>query len=195
MRLTLLAAAGAAILAGPASAQDYRGAKDYGGAQDYRAAEAAEAIGRAAPAIDRTTRALLDLDIGPILDAADPSRPHSHRTVRDMAARDDPDFERHLRASIYGNAARVQRMTAAAAAAEPALRQALAQFQASIAAAIDAGSPYARPPQGYAPPPEPAPGEWGAVPMDAPRPPPGEVDDDWDRDLDEDPPAPEPYDE
>ncbi|TMJ18365.1 MAG: hypothetical protein E6G92_00450 [Alphaproteobacteria bacterium] len=160
MRLMLLlAAAGAALLAGPAAAQN------------RHAAEAAEAIDRTAPAIDRTTQALLNLDIGPILDAADPTRPHHHRTVRDMARRDDPDFERHMRASIYGNAARLRQMSAAIAATEPALRQTLAQFQASIAAAIE------------------GPG------MEAPPPPPGDVDDDWDRDQDDDPPPPEPYEE
>ncbi len=132
MRLMLLAAAGAAILAGPASAQS------------RHAEDAQRVVDEAAPAIDRTTQALMNLDIGPILDAVDPYRPHRQRTVRDMARRDDPDFERHMRASIYGSAARVHQMTAAAAAAEPALRQALAQFQASIAAAMDA--PLAGPP-------------------------------------------------
>jgi hypothetical protein len=158
MRLMLLAA-GAALLAGPASAQS------------RHAAEAAEAIDQTAPAIDRTTQALLNLDIGPILDAADPTRPHHHRTVRDMARRDDPDFDRHLRASIYGNAARMRQMTAALAAAEPALRQTLMQLQATIGAAIEGPA------------------------MEAPPLPPGDVDDDWDRDQDDDPPPAEPYEE
>jgi hypothetical protein len=182
MRLMLLAAAGAAALAGPAAAQDYR----YAPAIE----EAGPAIDEIAPAMDRATQALLNLDLGPILDAVDPMRPHPHRTLRDMARRDDPDFERNLRSSIYGSAASLHRMTAAAAAAEPALRQALDQFRAGIAAAMDA--PYAEvPPRGYSPPPD----DWDAVPMEAPPLPPGEVDEDWDRDLDEDPPAPEPYDE
>jgi len=155
MRFMLLAAAGAAILAVPASAQNHR---------------ADRSIDEVAPALDRTTQALLNLDIGPILDAADPSRPHYDRTIRDMARRDDPDFERHMRASIYGSAAGMHRMTAAVAAAEPALREALAQFQASIAAAMDAPSA-------------------GAAPL-----PPGDVDDDWDRDA-EDEYAPIPDDE
>lgn len=149
MRLMLLAAAGAAILAGPASAQDRHGR------------EAQRVIDEAAPAIDRTTQALLNLDIGPILDAADPTRRHYSRTLRDMARRDDPEFEQHLRSSIYGNAASLHRMTAAVAAAEPALREALAQFQASIAGAIDEsgsgayGPPPPRAPQdAYGPPPE-----------------------------------------
>ena len=165
MRLTLLAAAGAALIAGPASAQNRH---------------IDRTIDETAPAIDRTTQALLNLDIGPILDAADPGRRHYNRTIRDMARRDDPEFEQHMRASIYGSAASLHRMTAAVAAAEPALRQALAQFQASIAGALE------------------APG------ASAPPLPPGDVDDDWDRDADDEyapipddeappmPPPPEP---
>jgi len=176
----LLAAAGAALLAGPASAQS------------RHTENAQRVIDEAAPAVDRTTQALLNLDIGPILDAADPTRPHHNRTLRDMARRDDPDFERHLRASIYGNAASLHRMTAAVAAAEPALRQALSQFEASIAAAMSATGPYgapyapppprgyaqpprgyAEPPEGYAQPPEEDGDVWDAEPMDdAPPPPP-----------------------
>jgi hypothetical protein len=127
-----------------------------------------------APALDRTTEALLDVDLGPLLDAIDPYRRHSDRTLRDIARRDDPDFDRRMRASIYGNAARIGRAADAMAAAAPALRSAVDQVQRDMEAAIDA------PPPG---------------------PPPGDVDDDWDRDDegpppepdDEDGPAPEPY--
>ena len=56
MRLTLLAAAGAAILAGPASAQGYRNAPAI--------EDAGPAIDAIAPAMDRTTQALLNLDLG-----------------------------------------------------------------------------------------------------------------------------------
>lgn len=187
MRLMLLAAAGAALFAGPASAQS------------RRADDAQRVIDEATPAIDRTTQALLNLDIGPILDAVDPYGRHPHRTLRDMARQNDPDFERNMRASLYGSAASLHRMTAAAAAAEPALREALAQFQASIAAAMDGGAPDAAPyapvPRGYAPPHEVYPNEGYAEPMEAPPPPPGDVDDNWDRDVDDEAPAPKPYDE
>jgi hypothetical protein len=168
MRLMLLAAAGAAILAGPASAQG------------RHAEDAQRVIDEAVPAMDRATQALLNLDIGPILDAVDPYGPHPHRTLRDMARRDDPDFERNLRASIYGSAASLQRMTAAAVAAEPALRQVMAQFQASIAAAMDA--PNAAPPYRGAEPPIAGPMPYGADREDH-------------YPEDEAPPPPEPYDE
>jgi hypothetical protein len=170
MRLMLLAVAGAAILAGPASAQG------------RHAEEAQRVIDEAVPAMDRATQALLNLDIGPILDAVDPYGPHPHRTLRDMARRDDPDFERNLRASIHGSAASLQRMTAVAAAAEPALRQVMAQFQASIAAATDA--PNAAPP----------PYRGAEPPMAEPMPYRDEREDYYPEDEGP-PPPPEPYDE
>ena len=98
------------------------------------------------PRSTATADALLDLDVGPILDAADPYRPHHHRrTLRDMARRDDPDFERRMHATIYGTAATMGRAADAFAAAEPALRRAMTQFQRDMAAAMAAPPP----PRGY----------------------------------------------
>jgi hypothetical protein len=150
MRLLLIVAA-STLLAAPAAAQPPR---------------PSDKIEAFAPAVDRTTDALLNVDLGPLLDALDPGRPHQARTLREIARRDDPDFDRRLRASIYGNAARIGRAADAIAAAEPALRAAVDQVQRDMDAAINA------PPPG---------------------PPPGDVDDDWDRDADDDGPAPEPY--
>lgn len=116
-----------------------------------------------APALDRATGALLDVDVGGIIDAADPyaRRPgygRRGRTVGALARRDDPDFDARLRASIYGGTARAARMMDAFAAAMPALRHSLDEARAAIGAAVD---DYHR----------------GL--------PPGSVDDDWDRDLDD----------
>jgi len=130
MRRILIGIAAAAFVAIPAAAQPPRPSEKI---MDY------------APAIDRTADALLNLDLGPILDAADPYRRHRHRTLRDMARRDDPDFERRMHANIYGTAAAMGRAADAYAAAEPALRRALTQFQRDMAAAM-AESP---PPRGH----------------------------------------------
>jgi hypothetical protein len=148
MRKLLIAAAVATVIAVPASAQA------------PRPSERIEAYG---PAIDRMTDAMLNLDLGPVLDAADPYRPHRDRTLRDMASRGDPRFQRRLRASIYGTTAGIGRMADAFAAAQPAMRDAIAQMELSIARVYD------------------------ALP---PPPPPGDVDDDWDRDVDDDPDEP-----
>jgi len=146
MLITIAATAATAFIATPAAAQRARPSEMI---QDY------------APAVDRTADALLNLDLGPVLDAADPYRRHHRRTLRDMARRDDPDFDRRMHATIYGTAARMGRAADAFAAAEPALRRAVTQFQHDIAAAMAAPPP---PPRGYAqePPPPPADdGPWG----------------------------------
>ena len=144
----LLIAAAATLIAVPASAQ---------------APRPSEQIEAYAPAVDRMADAFLNLDLGPVLDAADPYRPHYDRTLRDIARRDDPRFERRLRTSIYGTAAGIGRMADAFAAAAPAMRDAIAQMELSIARAYE------------------------TLP---PPPPPGNADDDWDRDLNDDPDDP-----
>lgn len=118
-----------------------------------------------APALDRLTDALLDVDVGGIVDAADPyaRRPgygRPGRTVGALARRRDPAFDARLHDSIYGGAARAARMMDAFAAAMPALRRSLDQARAGIAAAVDEYHQSL---------------------------PPGAVDDDWDRDLDDEP--------
>jgi hypothetical protein len=109
-----------------------------------------EEIERYAPAVDRAADALLNLDLGPILDAVDPYRPHRHHTLREFARRDDPGFEQRLHRSIYGSAAVAGRAADAAAAAEPALRRAVRQFERDMNAAL-AGAPPPRGRPGAAP--------------------------------------------
>lgn len=180
MRL-LLTAAAATLLAAPGAAQP----PPPRGAMPPRPSDQIRSY---APAVDRATDALLDIDIGPLLDAVDPYRRHGPRTLRDMARRDDPYFDRRLRASIYGNAAAMGRVADAVAAAEPALRQAADQIQRGMSAAIDSAHAGPPPPDGdYGPPPLPD-DEYGPPPP----PPPGDVDDDWDQDSDDEAPPPEP---
>jgi hypothetical protein len=138
MRRMLIAIAATAFIAAPAAAQPPRPSEEI---QDY------------APAIDRSADALLNLDLGPILDAADPYRAHHRRTLRDMARRNDPDFERRMHATIYGTAATMGRAADAFAAAQPAMRRALTQFERDMAAAMAAPPPPRGHPQGPPPPP------------------------------------------
>jgi hypothetical protein len=175
----LIAFAAASFVAAPAAAQD-READSIRGA--------AGAIQQAAPAIDRAADAMLNLDIGPLLDAAKPYGPpiRRHRTLREMAHRNDPYFERHLRESIYGTSARASRVLDALAASEPALRQSLYQMEANMRAALHGVQPY---------PARPYPAEPHAVPPPPSSAPPGDVDDNWDRDVDDDGPDDEPYSE
>jgi hypothetical protein len=160
MRLILIAAT-FACLAAPAAAQD-RAADSIRGAGD--------ALEAAGPAIDRSADALLDFDIGPILDARDAWRDghgrRHHRTLREVARRDDPYFEQRLHASIRRGTERAARTMDAIAAAEPQLRRSLIEMEASLRAAIRGAPPAAAPP--------------------------GDADDDWDRDLDDEGPDKEP---
>ena len=126
-RLSLFVLAAAAFAPAPALAQSVPSGAEI------------EAM---APAIDRATGALLDVDIGGVIDAADPyarqpgyGRPG--RTVGTMARRRDPAFDARLRASIYGGTARAARMMDAFAAAMPALRRSLDEARAAIGTAID----------------------------------------------------------
>jgi len=146
-RILIAATAATAFFAAPAFAQPPRPSEQI---EDY------------APAIDRAADAMLNLDLGPILDAADPYRRHHRRTLRDMARRNDPDFERRMHATIYGTAARMGRAADAFAAAEPALRRAFLQFERDMAAALAVPPPPRAGPEG--PPPPPPPGDddpWG----------------------------------
>jgi hypothetical protein len=149
MRLLLIAAA-SAFVAVPAAAQPPRPGERI---QDY------------APAIDRAADAMLNLDVGPIMDAVDPYGRHHRRTLSEMARRDDPDFDRRMHATIYGTAGRMARAADAFAAAEPALRHALNQFENDMAAALAAPPPPRRYRDDDAPPPPPPPGDdddpWG----------------------------------
>lgn len=147
-RFSIILAAAAAFLSSPALAQ---------------AVPSGAEIEAMAPALDRVAGALLDVDVGGFIDAADPyvRRPgygRPGRTVGAMARRRDPYFDTRLRASIYGGAAQAGRMMDAFASAMPALRRSVDEARTGIAAAID---DYHR------------------------RVPPGDVDDGWDRELDD----------
>jgi len=158
MRKFLIATAVSALFAAPAAAQ-HRSSIPPGAEVEAMA-----------PAIDRAADAMLDLDVGPIIDAADPYRPpyaRRHRTLRQIGRRDDPYFEQRLRGTIYGTTAAMARMMDAIAAAEPAMRRSFLEMQRGVADAVRAAPP--------------------------PGPPPGDVDDDWDRDLDGDGPYEDPY--
>ena len=122
-----------------------------------------ELVEEYAPAIDRAADAMMNLDVGPIVDAVDPYGRHHHRTLRDMARRNDPDFERRMHATIYGTAATMGRAADVVAAAQPALRRAVAQFEHDMAAAMAAPPPPPHGRPGTPPPPPPRDGDdpWG----------------------------------
>jgi hypothetical protein len=162
MRAFLIPLGAIALVATPAPAQPREEQALRGGAA---------AVRQAAPMLDRSADAALELDIGPILDALRPWSPRGrHMTLRELARRDDPDFDRKLRRSIYRGSARAAATLDAMATAAPALRQSLRQMEAAIAGAMsEARQPL--PPLDYGPPP-------GDRDSYAPLPPEDEDDDD-----------------
>jgi hypothetical protein len=148
----LLILVGAAALATPAAAQ----APEYEDPIDRDIVEAippAEEIEAMAPVMDHMVDAILDVEVGPLLDAADPyRRRYDHgapgRTLGNIARRDDPYFEERMRSSIYGVTSDMGRMSEALAAAAPAMRRSLREFERALDRAIgdyERRRPYARP--------------------------------------------------
>lgn len=139
MRKLLIAAAAATFAANPALAQDDPIFDDEPYAELEDALPPGEDVEAMAPVIDRATGALLEVDVGPLLDAADPYRRNGwrgRRTLGDIARRDDPYFDLRLRDSIYGTTAELGRMMDAMAAATPALRRSLQDAERAIDRAI-----------------------------------------------------------
>jgi hypothetical protein len=138
-KLLIAVAAGAMFAANPALAQDDPIFDDepYGEFED--ALPPGEDIADMAPAIDGAAGALLDVDVGPMIDAVDPYRRHGwrgRRTLGDLARRDDPYFDLKLRDSIYGTTAELGRMMDAISAATPAMRRSLYELERSIDRAV-----------------------------------------------------------
>ena len=160
--IPVAALGGIALVAMPLAAQPREEQALRGGA---------EAVRQAAPMLDRSTGAALDLDIGPLLDALHPYSPRGrHMTLRELGRRDDPEFEAKLRGSIYRGSARAAATLDAMATAAPSIRQSLRQMEAAIAGAVDAAE-RPLPPGAFGPPP----GDYDAPP---PPPPPGDEDED-----------------
>lgn len=137
----LLIAAAAAAFAAPALAQtpEY---EDPLADEIVRTIPSGEEIEAMAPALDRSLGVLMDVDVGPLVDALDPLRRSPGygapgRTIGEMAGRDDPHFEERLRASLYGATEDMGRMMGAFVAAAPALARSLREMERAMGAVID----------------------------------------------------------
>jgi hypothetical protein len=145
----LIFAASALALAAPVAAQSpvFHDALDEA---IVAAIPPAEQVDEIAFAMDRVLGAVLDVDVGPIVDAVDPYRRHrgyhrGERTVRDMAGRDDPYFEDRLRHSLYGVTANMAGMMEALAVVAPVMRRSLADLERNVGEAMrDRRAPYDR---------------------------------------------------
>ena len=137
----LLIAAAVAALATPAAAQPQASAEEIE-ERIVRAIPEPEQVEAMAPALDRLLGALLTIDVGPIIDAADPYRRgrdygRSGRTLGALGSRDDPYFEERLRSSVYDATAQTGRMVGAFARAAPALAASVRAVQDALDAAVE----------------------------------------------------------
>ncbi|HEY0014474.1 MAG TPA: hypothetical protein VGB79_16650 [Allosphingosinicella sp.] len=143
MRL-ILAGVAALALAGPAGAQRvFTPEAEDDVVRAIPPASQVEAIGEA---MDRVLGAVLDMPIGPLVDAIDAADPQGRRDRRfyprdarvgDVASRDDPYFEDRLRDSIHRNSANMGRAMEQIAIAAPALRRALGEVERNVERSID----------------------------------------------------------
>ena len=95
-----------------------------------------------APVMDRMAGALMQLDVGPLMDAVDPYGRHpgygrSGRTLGALGRHNDPYFDRRVRGAIYGGTAQAGAMMNAFAAMLPALQRSMNEVQRGIGDAVD----------------------------------------------------------
>lgn len=138
----LLIAAAAAAFAAPAIAQPTPAPKDPIEDEIVRALPDPGEVEAMAPALDRLLGAFLAVDVGPIIDAADPNRRRPDygrpgRTLGALGSRDDPHFEDRLRSDIQGATEDMSRMVGAFAAAAPALARSLREMETALGAVMD----------------------------------------------------------
>lgn len=94
---------------------------------------------RLADAMQGLSQALLDLRVGDVraaLEGRQASPAEKRMTVRDMARRDDPNFERHMQQDMANVRPMVRQSMNALNQALPAMMQGLAQAQQAIERAV-----------------------------------------------------------
>ena len=94
---------------------------------------------RLADAMQGLSQALLDIRVGEVraaLEGRQASAAERRMTVRDMARRDDPDFDRHVQQNMANVRPMVRQSMAAVSQALPAMMQGLAQAQQALERAV-----------------------------------------------------------
>lgn len=96
----------------------------------YDVEEAGDRLGSAVGAI-------LDVPIGGVVQAIDPTAPvRRDETLGDVAGRDDPDFEARIEDDVRGMTLKGADLMRQLAVAAPALRRSLAELERNLAGAI-----------------------------------------------------------
>ena len=126
MRTLIIAATAlaAALAATSAGAQPYPDPRDEAIARAIPPAAEIEAMGET---LARVADALMDVDIGPVVDAIDPEGRgyRRERTLGEMASRDDPYARERMRDEIAGASVGLGAMAQELAVLAPVLRRSL----------------------------------------------------------------------
>lgn len=96
-------------------------------------------VHRLAGAAQAISDAMLDINVGEVraaVEGRDPTYAERHQTLRDLARRKDPDFDRHVHQRIAGVEPKIERSMAAMNRALPAMMQALDQAQHALERAV-----------------------------------------------------------
>jgi hypothetical protein len=94
---------------------------------------------RLADAMQGLSQALLDLRVGEVraaLEGRQASAAEKRMTVRDMARRDDPNFDRHVQQDVANVRPMVRQSMTALSQALPAMMQGLTQAQQALERAV-----------------------------------------------------------
>lgn len=116
----------------------YRDPRDERMARGMPSPGEARAAGRA---MGRAAEAMMDIDVGPVIDAVDPYRRHSHggrRTIGDLASRGDPYARERIARDMDRASDEMGRMAYSARAMTPVLRRTMEEIERSVEAAIRA---------------------------------------------------------
>ena len=141
MRRFLVATA-AIALAGPTAAEPvFTPDMDEEMVRSVPRAEEIEAMG---VVLDRVVGAVLDMPVGPLVDAIDAADPEGrrhrrygrHDRVRDVAGQNDPYFEERLRDDIRGVTVGMGVLADQVAVLAPVLRRSLAEVERDVAEAM-----------------------------------------------------------
>jgi hypothetical protein len=96
-------------------------------------------VQRLATAAQAISDAMLDINVGEVraaVEGREPTMAERHQTVRDLARRKDPDFDRHVHQQIAAVGPKIQQSVAAMNRALPAVIQAIDQAQHAIDRAV-----------------------------------------------------------
>jgi hypothetical protein len=133
LRLFILAASVAALAAPAAYAQSSPTFPREMDREIVRSLPSPGEVEDMAGVAGRAAEAILDVPIGGVVRAIDPTRPvRRDETVGDLAGRDDPYLRERVRDSVDGLAVGMGDMIAQAAVVAPELRRALAGIEESV---------------------------------------------------------------